>query len=148
MSSGWQFLGYVGLKLLAYVMWCYAGVGLLRMERTLRAAIGLGVLRLIIGVCFGFGVFLAGGMAHLEAPKNEFLMYLEIYAPVRWIEWGIMAMVLSARERGVTGFLVGNSNRARLWRLGGIVVSMFADLPILLSSRGAGEMLPVGRFLC
>ncbi len=148
MSSGWEFLGYVGLKLLAYIAWCYAGLALFWTERKIRPAIGFGLLRLIVGVCFGFGVFLVGGMAHLEAPRNEFLMYLEIYAPVRWLEWGIMAAILSPGERSMAAFLVGKHNRGRLWRAGGIVVSILADLPILLSSRGAGEMLPVGRFLC
>ena len=148
MESGWQFLGYVCLKYLAYVMWCYAGVGLLRMDRSFRSALGLGALRLIIGVAFGFGVFLAGGMAHLDAPKSDFLMYLEIYGPVRWVEWGLMALVITARERSFVGLVAGNSNRVRLWRAGGILVSICADLPILLSSRGASEMLPVGRFLC
>jgi hypothetical protein len=148
MSSGWEFIGYVALKLAAYIVWCYVGLALFWPERKIGLAAGFGVLRLIIGVCFGFGVFLVGGMAHLEAPKNQFLMYLEIYAPVRWFEWGIMAAILSARDRGVAAFLIGSSNRARMWRVGGIVVSILADLPILLSSRGAGEMLPVGRFLC
>ncbi len=148
MSSGWEFIGYVALKVAAYIVWCYVGLGLFWPERKIRPAVGFGVLRLIIGVLFGFSIFLIGGMAHLEAPKSDFLMYLEIYAPVRWFEWGIMALILSAGERGLVGFLAGKNNRARLWRIGGIVVSILADLPILLSSRGAGEMLPVGRFLC
>ncbi len=148
MSSGWEFIGYVALKLAAYIAWCYVGLALFRPERRIGTAASLGVLRLIIGVLFGFSIFLVGGMAHLEAPKSDFLMYLEIYAPVRWIEWGILAAILSAHDRGVVRFLIGDSNRSRLWRVGGIVVSIVADLPILLSSRGAGEMLPVGRFLC
>ncbi len=148
MSSGWEFIGYVALKVAAYIVWCYVGLALFAAQRRMGQAVGLGVLRLIIGVFFGFSIFLVGGMAHLEAPKSDFLMYLEIYAPVRWIEWGIMAAILSARDRGVAAFLIGDSKRSRLWRVGGIVVSILADLPILLSSRGAGEMLPVGRFLC
>lgn len=148
MHSGWEFIGYVVLKFLAYVMWCYAGVGLLRYERTFRSALGFGALRLMIGVLFGIAVFFIGGMAHLDAPKSDFLLYLEIYVPVRWFEWGIVALFLSARDRGVSALLLGNSDRSRLWRAGGILVSILADLPILLSSRGAGEMLPVGRFLC
>ncbi len=148
MSSGWEFLGYVALKVAAYIVWCYVGLALFSAQRRIGQAAGLGVLRLIIGVLFGFSIFLIGGMAHLETPANQFLMYLEIYAPVRWFEWGIMALILSTGERGLVGFVVGKNNRARLWRIGGIVVSILADLPILLSSRGAGEMLPVGRFLC
>ena len=148
MDSGWGLVVYVGLKFLAYVMWCYVGVGLLRYERTFRAALGYGALRLAIGVFFGIGVFLVGGIAHLEVSRYPVLMYLEIYAPVRWIEWGILAALLRRQDAGFVPFLIGGDNKARLWRFGGIVVSMFADLPVLLSSPGAKGMLPVGRFLC
>ncbi|MBZ5646543.1 MAG: hypothetical protein LAN37_04890 [Acidobacteriia bacterium] len=148
MDSGWGFVIYIALKFLAYVMWCYVGVGLLRYERTFRAALGYGALRVVIGVFFGIGVFVVGGMAHLEVPRNPTLMYLEVYAPVRWIEWGIMAALLRRQDAGVVPFLIGSDNQARLWRIGGILVSIFADLPVLLSTSGAKEMLPVGRFLC
>ncbi|HVP41972.1 MAG TPA: hypothetical protein VMS96_00990 [Terriglobales bacterium] len=148
MDSGWEFLGYVALKFLAYVMWCYVGVGLLRTERTLRSAFGLGAVRLMLGVLFGFGVFLIGGMAHLEAPSSPMLLYLEIYAPVRWMEWGVMAWLMRRQDRGPAALLLGADNQSRLWRAGGILVSIIADLPILLSRRGANEMLPIGRFLC
>ncbi|HYX69058.1 MAG TPA: hypothetical protein VE825_07985, partial [Terriglobales bacterium] len=73
---------------------------------------------------------------------------LEIYVPVRWVEWGVMAWVMRRADHGPLALLLGGDNRSRFWRIGGIVVSIVADLPILLSSRGAGEMLPVGRFLC
>ena len=148
MDSGWGFLGYVALKYLAYVMWCYVGVGLLRSERTFRSALGFGVLRLMLGVLFGFGVFLIGGMAHLEVPQSTFQMYLEIYVPVRWIEWGVMALLMRREDRGAAALLIGGDNKSRFWRIGGIVVSIVADLPVLLSHSGAREMLPVGRFLC
>ena len=148
MDSGWQFIGYVALKLLAYVMWCYVGVGLLRYERTLRSALGFGVIRLILGVVFGIGVFIVGGMAHLEAPKSSLLLYLEIYVPVRWVEWGVMAWLMRRLDHGPAALLIGADNTSRMWRIGGIVVSIIADLPILLSHAGAREMLPVGRFLC
>lgn len=148
MDSGWGLVVYVGLKFLAYVMWCYVGVGLLRYERSFRAALGYGALRLVIGAFFGMGVFLVGGMAHLEVPRNPGILYLEIYAPVRWMEWGIMAALLRRQDAAALPFLMGSDSKARLWRFGGIVVSMFADLPVLLSSPGAKGMLPVGRFLC
>ncbi len=148
MDSGWGLVVYAGLKFLAYVMWCYVGVGLLRYERTFRAALGYGTLRLLIGVFFGISVFLVGGMAHLETPQNAVLMYLEIYVPVRWIEWGIIAALLRRQDAAAVPFLIGGDNKARLWRFGGIMVSIFADLPVLLTGLGAREMLPVGRFLC
>ncbi len=148
LDSPWGFLAYVGLKYLAYLMWCYVGVGMFRDERTLGAAARFGAVRLILGVVFGIGVFIGGGMMHLSAYQNLVLLYLKIYVPVRWFEWGIMAALISRADRGALPFLTGNSWRSRFWRVAGILVSIFADLPILLGHRGPIEMLPVGRFLC
>ena len=147
-DSGWGFLAYVALKYLAYVMWCYVGVGMFRDERTLKSAAGLGAVRLLLGIGFGIGVFIVGGMMHLETQQDLVLLYLKIYVPIRWIEWGIMAALLSRADRGAVALLAGQSWRSRFWRVGGILVSIFADLPVLLSSSGPKEMLPVGRFLC
>ena len=148
LDSAWGFLAYVVLKYLAYVMWCYVGVGMFRDERTLGAAARFGAVRLILGAVFGIGVFMVGGMMHLEAQQNLVLLYMKIYVPVRWVEWGIMAALISRMDRGALPLLIGRSWRSRFWRVAGILVSIFADLPILLSSRGPVEMLPVGRFLC
>jgi hypothetical protein len=104
-------------------------------------------MRLFIGVIFGVGVFIAGAMMHLEVPRNTFVLYLEVYAPVRWIEWSIMAAALAPSKEWGRAFLLEATNSSRAWRLGGILVSILADLPIILTS-GAIQMLPVGRFLC
>ena len=148
LDSGWGFLAYVVLKYLAYVMWCYVGVGLFRDERTLALAARFGAVRLILGILFGIGVFVVGGMLHLSAYQDMVLLYLKIYVPIRWFEWGIMAALISRVDRDPAALVVGHSWRSRFWRVGGILVSIFADLPILFSSRGPQEMLPVGRFLC
>ncbi len=89
---------------------------------------------------------LIGGTMHLNVPRQPWLLYFEIYAPVRWIEWSIMAVVL-ARSR-TESFFLGGSNTSRLWRLGGIVVSHLADIPLILSAGRVTGILPVGRFLC
>jgi len=148
LDSPWGFLAYVILKYLAYLMWCYVGVGMFRQERTLKSAAGYGAIRLMIGVGFGLGVFMVGGMMHLDANQDLVLLYLKIYVPIRWFEWGIMAALISCADRGAAPFVIGKSWRSRLWRVGGILVSIAADLPVLLGHRGPIEMLPVGRFLC
>jgi hypothetical protein len=95
---------------------------------------------------FGAGIFIVGGMLHLEVPAHPVLMYLAIYAPVRYVEWTILASMMGALGKGgIQPSLIRN----QVWILGGIVVSHLADLPlILMSYEGAKGLLPVGRFLC
>jgi hypothetical protein len=62
---------------------------------------------------------------------------------VRWIEWSIMAAILVPGSFGQ--FFVGAAKPDRLWRLGGIVISCLADIPLILS---LGGVIPTGRFLC
>jgi len=149
MDSGLGFLIYISVKYLTYTGWCYLGIGVVggRQPR-LVPALGWGLLRLLIGVFFGVGIFLIGGVLHRNAPQHPWLSYFEIYAPVRWIEWSIMAMVLSTAPKSFGGFLLGTDGRSRLWRLGGTAVSHLADIPLILSAGKVTEMLPVGRFLC
>jgi hypothetical protein len=146
MEGGWGFVAYVGIKYSAYVCWCYLGIRVFATERSRRSAFAFGAMRLFLGVIFGVGVFFVGAMMHLSVPRHPFVLYLEMYAPVRWLEWSIMAAALAPQVEG-SRFLIGASNPSRAWRLGGILVSILADLPIILTS-GAKEMLPVGRFLC
>jgi hypothetical protein len=42
-------------------------------------------------------------------------------------------------------FLFGAARTDRLWRLGGMVISCLADIPLII---GLGGVMPTGRFLC
>jgi hypothetical protein len=55
-----------------------------------------------------------------------------------------MAVVMDQDHRSARDFLIGNSSSTRLWRLGGIVISCLADVPIMVSMHD----LPIGRFMC
>jgi hypothetical protein len=46
---------------------------------------------------------------------------------------------------GRASFLLGERKPDRLWRLGGIVISCLADIPLVIS---LGGVIPTGRFLC
>jgi hypothetical protein len=137
---------YVLVKYLAYSAWCYFGLRWLRERKSIASGLGFGSVRLGLGILFGAGIFLVGGSLHLNAPTHPWLMYLSIYAPVRYVEWSIMAALLGATGGQV--FRIGDGVTQR-WILGGIVVSHLADLPMIVMSYG-GPMgfLPVGRFLC
>jgi hypothetical protein len=142
-----SFLFYVIIKFAAYSAWCYAGLRWLQHRHSVRAGIGFGFARLLLGVLFGLGIFISGGMLHLDVPARPVLMYFAIYAPVRYLEWTILFDLL--RRFGNThetrpGFL-----KEQAWIFGGIAVSHLADLPLILSSyEGTKGFLPVGRFLC
>ena len=72
-------------------------------------------------------------------------LYLGAYVPVRWIEWTIMAAFLTPGLLGKPHWFFGNTNRDRLWRLGGIVISCVAGIPFIEAFNGP---IPTGRFLC
>lgn len=134
------------MKYIAYSAWSYYGFQSLRKQSSIGAALGFGFVRLGLGILFGVAIFFVGGALHLGAPRHPWLLYLAIYAPVRYGEWSILAALLGAKGGEVYG--IGDRASQR-WIVGGIIVSHLADLPmILLSFLGPTGFLPVGRFLC
>ncbi len=126
---------YVTVKLIAYAAWCWYGLRLWRPAATLSKAMLLGAARLAIGIGFGFMIFLA----FPTGPENLVGKYIAIYAPVRLLEWFILALIIGSQE--------GKRTRTRviLWCLGGIVVSFLADFA---SPEGIQGQFCVGRCLC
>jgi hypothetical protein len=127
---------YILIKLAFYTAWCWVGLRLWRPDSPLwRKAAAFGSLRLAIGVLFGITIFLA-----VPAQPNDLLSkYLAIYAPVRLVEWLILAWIIrrnSANKKLSTTLL---------WCLGGIVVSFVADFA---SPEGVAGHFCVGRCLC
>ncbi|MSR63503.1 MAG: hypothetical protein EXS08_13760 [Planctomycetes bacterium] len=145
---------YLVLKAAAYCTWCWVGVRVFRPERAakLGLGVGLGVLRMLLGLVFGVGIFLAGGavmesLAGVEALPfgvASALTYLAVYVPVRWLEWGLIEFLLVTGERDFTTVLGGSGKRGVRWRLGGIALSCLADVPWMLAAGG----IPFGRFMC
>ena len=148
---------YFAAKGAAYCGWCGLGARLFRPAATsvLGLALGLGALRLLLGLLFGVGIFL--GSAFAVAGLDEAgasptlamgLAYLGVYVPVRWIEWGLIELLLRPAARTQAGFLrafLGSVDRpGRAWRAGGIAISCLADVPLMLAAGG----LPIGRFMC
>src|SRR4051794_7624838 len=127
---------YVLVKFAAYAAWCWLGLAILRPApgRWLDA-VGLGVLRLAVGVLFGVAIFLA-----VPAQREDVLWkYLAIYSPVRLVEWLIVAWVIRRHIKSPA------PRSALLWCLGGIAVSFAADLA---SPEGVAGHFCVGRCLC
>ena len=137
---------YIVVKYLAYFGWCYYGLRRMRDQASIGSAIGFGSARLGLGILFGAGIFFVGVFLHLNVPAHPWLMYLSVYAPVRYSEWTILAALIIAGAN--TPRRIGDSVAQR-WILGGIVVSHLADLPLILFTyEGTKGFLPVGRFLC
>ena len=152
MDGPFQLIVYVAIKFLAYFTWCALGVRFLDPHKrsTIRSGLLFGSLRLLLGVVVGVSIFLLGGIMHWAAWNNLVLQYLTVYVPVRWFEWGLMELLI-VRDQShgpLFSLLAGGDAKTRLWRLGGIVVSHLADLPLIFGSGGVHEMLPGGRFLC
>lgn len=138
---------YLVVKYLAYSGWMFFGLQKLRNDPSpLLRSLLLGLLRLCLGIFFGVLIYLlSSGLMSLfgYGLGQNVIVYLLVYVPVRWIEWGIMSMFLISPDGA--GFLVGESKPDRLWRLGGIVISCLADIPLIIS---LGGVIPTGRFLC
>jgi vacuolar-type H+-ATPase subunit I/STV1 len=138
---------YLVVKYLAYSGWMFFGLQKLRNDPSpLLRSLLLGLLRLCLGFFFGVLIYLlSSGLMSLfgYGLGQNVIVYLLVYVPVRWIEWGIMSMFLISPDGA--GFLVGESKPDRLWRLGGIVISCLADIPLIIS---LGGVIPTGRFLC
>jgi hypothetical protein len=151
MDRPFALLAYIIVKYAAYAVWCGLGVHWLAPTArfALRSGLQFGLVRLLIGAAAGFGIFLVGGVMHWNAWSNVFLQYLVVYAPVRWFEWGIMELLVSRGSLNPSMvFALGADGRSRWWRLGGILVSHLADIPMITMGSGVHDMLPVGRFLC
>lgn len=143
----WDLFLYGAGKVLAYSAVCYACVTWVhRRSRAWLLAGLLGVLRAAMGLLFGVGIFLLSSALIGSATSlgAQGFAYLTIYVPVRWIEWGLIALIAVPATRSVEGFLLGSSARERCWRLLGVLVSCAADVPVWLVVGG----LPVGRFMC
>jgi hypothetical protein len=127
---------YVAVKLVSYIAWCWLALRLWRPESAsvIRAS-GFGLLRLAIGVAFGITIYFAGSIE----PGDVIWKYIAIYAPVRMVEWSILAFLI-ARGSELKTIL-----RSVLWCLGGIVVSFVADFA---SPEGVAGHFCVGRCLC
>lgn len=127
---------YVAVKLLCYVGWCWLGLRLWRPEHaTSLGAFRFGVVRLFIGIIFGFFIFFGAGA---NVGDNLLWDYLKIYTPVRLVEWFILAWLILRHSPS-------NLSRTWLWCLGGIIVSFAADLA---SPEGLEGHFCIGRCLC
>ena len=74
------YLFYVVVKLVCYVLWCWLGLRLWRPgDATVFHSARFGVLRLLIGIVFGFFIFFASGVSDDHLLWN----YIKIYTPVR-----------------------------------------------------------------
>ena len=130
------YLFYIAVKLISYIAWCWVALRLWEASSTslIRAA-GFGILRLAIGVAFGLAIFFAVP----TQPENVMWKYVAIYAPVRMVEWFIMALSIGRTSDHQTTL------NSILWCLGGIVVSFAADFA---SPEGVAGHFCVGRCLC
>jgi hypothetical protein len=136
---------YFLLKCLAYAVWCYYGLRVLRNQSSLSAGLGYGFVRVGLGMVFGVGVFLLAGLWHVGAPPHPWLLYALIYVPVRYVEWSILAALLGAKDGKTHRTGDGATQR---WIVQGIVVSHLADIPMILLYSASGSLLPIGRLLC
>ena len=112
---------YVVLKYAAYRGWCYCGLPKPRNQSAVRSALTFGLVRLGIGMMFGISIFLLVDFLHLGIWTHSRLLYVLVYAPVRYVEWSILA--------GLLGYRVRDAESQRWIEAG----SLFHTLPIFPS---------------
>ena len=132
------FLAYLLTKFAAYSGWCYVGLRWFDPSREgkARGSLFYGFLRLLMGVFFGMGIFLAA-LTMNNAVKNSMLTYLVVYVPIRIVEWLLMLLILLRQP--------GAFPRYAAWVAGGVVISCLADIPLGIMEGG---VVPVGRPFC
>ena len=146
---------YLLVKIFAYVWWCRVGLEKRLQESTIsgpsvvKRSLGLGIIRSILGLVFGVVIYFLT-ISLLESFGSnmfgaQFLVYLLVYIPIRWIEWSIMALFLYGESRSLWGFIWGGSAVDRKWRGTGILISCLADVPIIMGLHGH---LFLGRIMC
>ncbi len=150
-----EILIYLLIKFSAYVWWCHVGLekkwqkSEIPVPSTLKTSFGLGFFRSILGLVFGVAIYFLSTSFLMSFSSNffgaQFLAYLLVYIPVRWIEWSIMAMFLFRDSRSLWGFIAGGSVVDRKWRGVGILISCAADAPVIMALRGN---LFLGRIMC
>ena len=155
-SGSVNLLLYLLAKFSAYTVWSVFGIYLLSSSERATdlqltaatgpspykkwlAGAGYGLLRLFMGVFFGILIWvLASTLATslTNAPHRDVITYLVVYVPVRLLEWSILAWIMARNSGKAIGYK---------WRLGGIAISCFADIPLIAAM---GWELPLGRFFC
>jgi len=133
-------LVYAVAKFVAYCLWCWVGLRLLApASASLSRSIKFGALRWLLGLAFGIVAAIAMGSVSRESVAT---LYFGVYAPLRAVEWLIMAGVMRSEGRFSDAT---RSPRVWLWIAGGIVVSFASDLA---SPEGMAGRFCVGRCLC
>ena len=134
---------YIAAKFAAYAAWSALGLAFLSAPRPAPArlafeSLGFGLMRLLLGMGFGFLVFLFSSALPIHGTGTD---YVAIYAPVRVIEWGILLRMM---RRGPNAAVFGD-RRAWIWIVLGIAVSFAVDA---LSPIPMHERFCIGRCLC
>lgn len=141
-----MFFLYIALKLAAYIAWCWVGLSWLNPQRPGSrrwSAVKLGLLRFALGLFFGFAIWILVSMVYTKVHASA-MAYVVVYVPIRWVEWSIIGILLEPRSLSLRSFAFSSGGASAAWRLGGIVLSCLADIPIMLEVGG----LPLGRFFC
>jgi hypothetical protein len=142
--EGLAFLVYAVVKFGAYVGWSSYGVKLHgHTNRIFLKGLLFGILRVAMGIFFGVAIFILANIV-IGVARSQPATYFIVYIPVRWVEWSLLGLMLDTQRASVKAFFGGSSRRSIYWKLGGIVLSCLADIPVLLAVGG----LPVGRFMC
>lgn len=134
-------VGYFLLKWLAYSWWSKKGLGHVEPERRWRFAMVWGAGRVILGLGFGWLIFLgvmkfSRDWREVAVPVRTALVYLATYAPAHWLSWGIVGTLMRPAPREVSAVFVGFPK----WRLGGLLLSGVLDVVFILVSGDAGNM--------
>ena len=140
------FVVYLVTKFAAYSFWCGLGAKLHgHQDGLVWRGLVFGIVRLMMGAIFGLIAIVALLNALVVVTRDSWQLYLLVYVPVRWVEWSLMGVFLDKQGPSLRSLVVGRTALSAYWRLGGIVMSCAADIPMIAMMGGT---MPVGRFMC
>ena len=134
------FAALLAIKLAIYSAWCWLALRFIASTPpSWKRAMAHGVLRIALGLVLGFSLVVAVGWI---APASNRLglsamPLLVLVAPMRYLEWSVVGMLLLRRERNLRGLFAGPA-RLHAWRVGGVVLSFLTDVGAILGISAAG----------
>ncbi len=122
------------LFLAVFTVWCYFGLVWFEVPPQWRfmRAVTFGLIRFVLFFTFRFLLFYVGMMIEgllIGVTAQRILTYVFLYLPSIWVEWCIVAALMTTRWTGIRSFLLGPWKPFLRWKLYGSLMTVALEFP-------------------